>query len=156
MKSRMRLNTILRPRSLERCLQSAFFSSSPLVAELYQRKRSPSWWWAFNISVPCVFYSFFCSLFIPFDPRYFSLFLPLFSLSPNPGVIFLFSADFGTGKPMSRKPRLLLLLLSPLSRFGAVDFRWAPGIGEMNFLFLLMFMIVFFCFLLLWSTLAWI
>jgi hypothetical protein len=26
------------------------------------------------------FHSFFCSLFIPFDPRYFSLFLPLFSL----------------------------------------------------------------------------
>jgi hypothetical protein len=62
-----------------------------------------------------IVYPFWSAIFFSFSSSFLSLLIR--------ALLFFFSADFGTGKPMSRKPRLLLLLLSPLSRFGAVDFR---------------------------------
>jgi hypothetical protein len=63
------------------------------------------------------------------------LFFFRFSLSSNPGVIFLFSADFGTGKPMSRKPRLLLLAVSTFSFWGVRLPLERPESGKWTFCF---------------------
>ena len=163
------IRSVLRPSYSERRLQSAFPPPHPVpqyIQLLYTHTRTHTndrskldvvaAAATFNIFIrPCSSNSF-VHIVKPGDPRYFHLF-------PNPDTtsiyiyifcfsisFFLFmSADFGTGKPMSRKPQLLLLLSDSILLYksffsgNTLTYIGVPEVGNETFLLFLLLSLLF-------------